>query len=143
MALNRIYAGIETEQRVVVVGSNVAPGTPLIISGQPVVTLTGSGDYVNTRTIVAGDSTTTISRANSGGVGLLPTQATVTPTGTFAFPVTGATVASRGLKVYLTAAGLLTLTAGSAPANAPYGAVDFFRGEISATDTAVKIGINL
>jgi len=140
MAENRIYAGIETEQRVVVVGSNVAPGTPLIISGQPVVTLTGSGDYVNTRTIVAGDTTTTISRTGSGGVGLLATQATVTPTGTFAFPVTGATSASGGVKVYLTGTGLLTLTVGT---NAEYGVVDFFRGEISATDTAVKIGINL
>lgn len=145
MALNRIYAGIETEQRTRKVGSNVAPGTPLLISGIPVVTLTGSGDYINTSTVVAGGKTI-VTSVQGGGVGLEDDEATVTPSGTFAFDVVGSSVTAaydvdgNGAPVYITDLGVLTLTALD---NTAFGVVDFFRGETSATDTAVKIGVTL
>lgn len=146
MAQNRIYAGIETENRTLTVPTNTAPGTPLIISGKPYVTLTGSGDYVTTRSIVAGDTTTTVTKQKTGGIGPLALKATCTPSGTFSFPVTGATITAAyeadgtGKKVYITPGGVLTLTSAG---NTAFGVVDFFRGEDSATDTAVKIGVTL
>lgn len=145
MATNRIYADIETERRTATVGNDVAPGTPLMIGGRPVVTLTGSGDHVNTVTIDLGGGRTVTSAAPGGGIGLLDDEATVTPTGTWAFDVAGADAdTERGSAVYLAADGTLTLDGGVDPdTNAKFGIVEFFRGELSATDTAVTIGVNL
>lgn len=141
MATNRVYADIETERRTAVVGNDVAPGTPLIIGGRPVVTVTGSGDHENTVTIDLGAGRTITSTIPGGGIGLLPNEATVTPTGSWAFPVAGATAATaRGAAVYLASNGTLTLTATD---NDQFGIVEFFRGELSPTDTVVTIGVNL
>lgn len=143
MALNVIFSDVESERRATTVGNDVAPGTPLIVGGRPVVTITGSGDYTNGLTTTGNeviDQMLEVGEAN-GGVGLADDQATVTPTGTYAFDVTGATVATvPGTAVYLTSAGALTLTEGS---NTKFGIVEFFRGETSETDTAVTIGVNL
>lgn len=141
MALNVIFSDVESERRATVVGTNIAPGTPLIVGGRPVVTLTGSGDYAgNAITLTANGVTTTLA-GGRGGQSLRPNQATVSPTGTYAFDVTGATYATTpGTVVYRTAAGDLTLTVGT---NVKFGVVEFYRGELSATDTAVTIGVNL
>lgn len=143
MALNVIFSDVESERRATVVGNDVAPGTPMIVGGRPVVTITGSGDYTNGLTTTGNtvlDDLLGVGEAN-GGVGLADDQATVSPTGTYAFPVTGASVATTPqTAVYITSGGALTLTAGS---NTKFGVVEFFRGEESATDTAVTIGVNL
>lgn len=143
MALNVIFSDIESERRTAIVGSNVAPGSPRLIGGRPVVTITGSGDYTNGLTTTGDtviDKLLGVGVAN-GGIGLLPTEATVTPTGTYAFPVTGATSGTaRGATVYITSGNVLTLTSSG---NTKFGIVEFFRGEDSATDTAVTIGVNL
>lgn len=143
MALNVILSDIESERRDAVVGSKVAPGTPKIVGGRPVVTITGSGDYTNGLTTTGNaviDKMLEVGEPN-GGIGLEPTHATVSPTGTYAFDVTGASVATvKDTVVYITSGGVLTLTAGS---NTKFGIVDFFRGELSTTDTAVTIGVNL
>ena len=133
MALNVIFSDVESERRATVVGTNIAPGTPLIVGGRPVVTLTGSGDYAgNAITLTANGVTTTLA-GGRGGQSLRPNQATVSPT--------GATYATTpGTVVYRTAAGDLTLTVGT---NVKFGVVEFYRGELSATDTAVTIGVNL
>lgn len=143
MALNVVLSDIESERRDAEVGSNVAPGTALIDGGRPVVTITGSGDYTNGLTSTGNDVIDAMLEIGepNGGIGLQPTHATVSPTGTYAFDVEGASVATdQGTVVYLTAAGALTLTAAS---NTKFGIVQFFRGELSATDTAVTIGVNL
>lgn len=143
MALNVIYSDIESERRPEIVGSGVAPGSPRIIGGRPVVTITGSGGYTNGLT-TTGDAVIDAALevgVGQGGIGLLPTEATVSPTGTYAFPVTGATAGTaRGTAVYITAGNVLTLTSSG---NTKFGIVAFFRGEKSATDTAVTIGVNL
>lgn len=143
MALNVIFSDVESERRTAVVGTNVAPGTALIVGGRPVVTITGSGDYAGTLTSTGDATLNTLLGIGShrGGVGLLDNEATVSPTGTYAFPVTGASAATaRGTTVYRTTGGALTLTEGT---NVKFGIVEFFRGELSATDTAVTIGVNL
>lgn len=141
MALNVIYSDIESERRAVPVGNDVAPGTPIIQGGRPAVTLTGSGDYDGNQITLTANGTTTVLAGGRGGVGLPDNYATVTYTGTYGFPVTGASAATApGTVVYRTSGGTLTLTTSG---NTKWGVVEFFRGELSATDTAVTIGINL
>lgn len=143
MALNVIFSDIESERRATTVGNDVAPGTPLIVGGRPVVTITGSGDYTNGLTSTGNTVIDQMLEVGEGqgGIGLADDQATVSPTGTYAFDVTGADKdTAPGTAVYLTSGGALTLTEGS---NTKFGIVEFFRGETSATDTAVTIGVNL
>lgn len=141
MALNQIYPDIEGERRAVPVGTDVAPGTPIIQGGRPAVTVTGSGDYDGNQITLTAGGVTTVLAGSGGGVSLPPTYATVTYTGTYAFDVAGASAATApGTVVYRTAGGALTLTVGT---NVKFGVVEFFRGELSATDTAVTIGVNL
>ena len=141
MALNVIFSDIESERRAVPVGNNVAPGTAIIQGGRPAVTITGSGDYDGNAVTVTANGKTTVIAGGRGGVSLLDNYATVSYTGTYAFDVTGATSATApGTVVYRTSGGVLTLTASG---NTKYGVVEFFRGELSATDTAVTIGVNL
>lgn len=138
MALNVIFSDVESERRATTVGNDIAPGTPLIVGGRPVVTLTGSGDYDgNAITLTANGVTTTLA-GGRGGASLQDDQATVSPTGTYAFDVVGATVATTpGTPVFLES-GVLNLAG-----TTKFGVVEFFRGELSATDTAVTIGVNL
>ncbi len=141
MTKNMVFSDIESERRTAIVGNDVAPGTALIIGGRPVVTITGSGDYDGNAITMTANGVTTTLAGGSGGVGLAPTEATVSPTGSYAFPVTGASSATaRGTAVYRTSGGALTLTASR---NTKFGIVEFFRGELSATDTVVTIGVNL
>lgn len=142
MALNVIFSDVESERRATVVGTNVAPGTPLIVGGRPVVTLTGSGDYAGNAISLTANGVTTVLAGGRGGESLQPNQATVSPTGTYAFPVAGVTAATApGTVVYrVTADGTLSTTSAG---GVKFGVVEFFRGELSATDTAVTIGVNL
>lgn len=143
MALNVILSDIESERRTITVPTKTAPGTPVIFGGRPMVTITGSGDYTNGLTTTGNaviDKMLEVGEPN-GGIGLQPLEATASPTGTYGFDVTGADEnTTKGAIVYITSAGALTLTAGS---NTKFGIVEFFRGELSATDTAVTIGVNL
>ena len=143
MARNVIFSEVESERRATTVGNDVAPGTPLIVGGRPVVTITGSGDYTNGLTSTGNtviDEMLDVG-VGQGGIGLAADQATVSPTGTYAFDVAGADEDTvPGTAVYLASDGSLTLTVGS---NTKFGIVEFFRGETSATDTAVTIGVNL
>ncbi|AXC36146.1 hypothetical protein SEA_LYELL_42 [Microbacterium phage Lyell] len=149
MALNVIFSDTRAERRAVPVGNDVAPGTPLIQGTRPAVTLTGSRDYAGNAVTVSGRSAggepTSILIAGGRGGESLPADdyATVTYTGTYTFPVAGATVltALPGTPVYIdTDTNELSLTATD---NTKYGVVEFFRGSDSATDTAVTIGVNL
>lgn len=139
MALNVIYSDIRSERRARPVGNNVAPGTPILEGDRPAVTLTGSRDYAgNALTATYGGETITIAGGKGGESLPADDYATVTFSGTYAFPVAGATAATvPGTNVYITGAGDLTLTASG---NTKWGQVEFFRGTESATDTAVTIG---
>lgn len=132
MALNMTHKYTKTE--VWPVGTNIAPGVAVLsTTNQPAVTLTGSGDYERTETVGPFEVT-----FPAGGVGLLANQATVAVDGAFRFPVVGASATTdRNVLVYITGAGALTLTAST---NAPFGKVDRFIGETSATETSVWIG---
>lgn len=136
MSTNMVFSDIPSTRRVVVVPSGTGPGAPIIApGGEAAVTITGRGDYTSTQTLADG----TVITINGGGVGLPANSATCAFNGSFAFPVAGASASTTpGTAVYRTTAGALTLTVGT---NALYGIVDFFRGELSATDTVVKIGV--
>lgn len=133
MAMNMTHKFTKSE--VWTVGNDVAPGTAVLsITDQPGVTLTGSGDYTTSHAV----GPYTITGIPSGGVGLLDDQATVAIDGAFRFPVAGASASTPGnTLVYITSAGALTLTVGT---NDPFGKVDRFIGETSATETSVWIG---
>lgn len=142
MALNVIFSDIESERRAVPVGNNVAPGTPLIQGTRPAVTLTGSRDYAgNAVTVTTGGETLVLQEGRGGESLPADNYATVTYTGTYAFPVEGASIATLpGEPVYIDPATKelsVTDTAGT-----KFGVVEFFRGK-TATDTAVTIGVNL
>ena len=140
MALNMILADIESERRARPVGNDVAPGTPIISGGRSAVTVTGSRDYAGNAVSITGGGETVVLAGGRGGESLPDDDyATVAFSGTWGFDVAGATAATEpGTLVYLDG-DELTLTEG----DTVYGAVEFFRGELSATDTAVTIGANL
>lgn len=137
MTLNMVHKYSKTE--VWQVGTAVAPGTAVkSTQNQPGVTLTGSGDYTKSSTV----GPYTISGIPAGGVGLPSGKATVAIDGAFRFDVTGATSATAGnTPVYITPAGVLTLTKGTA-VNFLFGKVDRFIGEQSATETSVWVGFD-
>ena len=139
MALNVIFSDIRSERRARPVGNNVAPGTPLINGGQPAVTLTGSRDYAGNAISVTGNGETIVIAGGRGGESLPDDDyATITFSGTYTFPVAGASTATEpGTLVYIETDGDLTLTEGT---NTLFGRVESFRGADSATDTAVTIG---
>lgn len=144
MALNVIFSDIRSERRARPVGNNIAPGTPLINGGQPAVTLTGSRDYAGnalTLTGTVGGVSQSIILAGGRGGESLPADdyATITFSGTYTFPVEGASTATEpGTPVYIVEAdNTLTLTEDT---NTLFGRVEFWRGKDSATDTAVTIG---
>ena len=139
MALNVILSDIRSERRARPVGNKVAPGTPLINGGQPAVTLTGSRDYAGNAISVTGNGETIVIAGGRGGESLPDDDyATITFSGTYTFPVAGASTATEpGTLVYIETDGDLTLTKGT---NTLFGRVEFWRGKDSATDTAVTIG---
>lgn len=139
MATNQVFRDVESRRYVAEVGNNVAPGTPLVLGGVPVVTITGSGDYDGNKVTVTGGGVTHILAGGRGGVGLADDQATVSPTGGYAFDVAGAddTIVQGVTPIYIDGSGDLTVTEA---ANTRFGTALFFRGELSATDTVVKIG---
>lgn len=143
MAENQVFDDIHSLRRVITVPTHTAPGTALMDNGRPAVTQTGSGDYLGPLTSTGDATLNTLLGigVGHGGIGLGPLQATVTYTGSFSFPVTGASAATApGTTVYITSGGVLTLTSSG---NTAWGKVDFFRGEDSGTDTVVKVGVTL
>lgn len=120
MALNRIYAEDERNNRARVVPSDTVAGTPLLIEDRPAVALTNRGDVPGASISINGGTPIVLAR---GGVGLADTEASLAFDGTFLFPVTGATDgdSAQGTVVYITSAGALTLTA---QGNTRYGTVD-------------------
>ena len=147
MAFDWVYLDARGERRPRPVGSKVPPVTPVHVDGRPGVTVTGSGNYAGqqgtiTKPAVDGLKAVEIKFGNSrGGESLQDNEATVAFTGTIGGPVTGASAATAvGTPVFRTSAGALTLTSAS---NTKFGVVEFFRGEKSATDTAVTFGVNL
>lgn len=140
MALNVIFSDIRSERRARPVGNNVAPGTPIVNGGQPAVTLTGSRDYAGNVITATGNGETIVLAGGRGGESLQADDyATITFSGTYTFPVAGASTATEpGTLVYhVEADNTLTLTATD---NTLFGRVEFWRGKDSATDTAVTIG---
>lgn len=142
MALNQIMRDVESQRFVAKVGNNVAPGTPLVLAGVPVVTITGSGDYKPAGSAVVSSNGVSIPLGpQRGGIGLKDDHATVSPTGAYALPVAGASavaITPGATKVYFVEGDkTLTLTKGT---NELFGIAEWFRGETSATDTVVRIG---
>lgn len=142
MALNQIMRDVESQRFVAEVGTGTAPGTALVLGGTPVVTVTGSGDYVPDGSLTITSNGVSIPLGpQRGGIGLQDTHATVSPTGAWAFPVVGATAQniSPGVTpVYFDGdTDELTLTSTD---NTLFGVAEWFRGETSATDTVVRIG---
>ena len=139
MALNVIFSDIRSERRARPVGNNGAPGTPLSDGGQPAVALAGSRDCAGNAISVTGNGETIVIAGGRGGESLPDDDyATITFSGTYTFPVAGASTATEpGTLVYIETDGDLTLTEGT---NTLFGRVEFWRGKDSATDTAVTIG---
>lgn len=121
MALNRIYAENERNNRSRAVPENTKAGTPLIVESRPAVALTNRGDVPAETLSVNGGAAITIM---GGGVGNAADHASVAFDGTFLFDVTGATNgdSAQGTVVYfIVATGALTLTEST---NTRYGTVD-------------------
>lgn len=136
MADNMIYSDIPSLRRAVVVGNDVAPGTPVVTGQGAGVTLTGSGDYQRTAEVTLPDGTTaTYVDRLRGGVGLEDDEATVTFTGSFAFVFEGSDEAEAGDVVTIEAGGELAV----AGAGDRLGVVEFVRPEDGAA--VVKIGV--
>lgn len=125
MAKNLVYKNDNKQNRVEVLAATHGSGVPVIsLSGAPAITVTGSGDYTESETIVGFGTLSGISR---GGAGLEGKEVTLAYSGTWEFPEaniagTTAATATQGLKVYITSALALTTTEGS---NTFYGTVDF------------------
>ena len=133
MTTNQIYPHSEALARAIVVGNDVAPGTPGVTkAGEPYVTLTGSGDHKPKGSIILPDgSEAEFVLRDRGGVGLADNEATVAFDGTFAFPIAGSP--AEGDIVYLTGSGTISKTGTKV-----FGVVEFARP--ADGDYAVKIG---
>lgn len=122
MATNLIYLGSPEKNREREVGADVLPGTPLIVGGKSVVTLTASGGTDAANISVPGGYTVS-GGPGIGGVGNRTNYATVAYDGTYEFDVTGAlTSTANDVAVYITSGGVLTLTAST---NTLYGHTDY------------------
>jgi hypothetical protein len=122
MALNKIYASTEAKHRLRTVGTNVQPGTPLLVNARPAVTITASGDATKTQTTNLPSGLTSITYEN-GGFGNPDNQAVVAYDGTWEFAVTGATTSTASdVAVYITSGGALTTTASG---NTLFGYTDY------------------
>lgn len=120
MALNGVFASDPAKHRVWAVGNDVAPGTAVIsVSGEPGVTLTGSGDYQITQDL--GGITVTYPTYAGGRAA---NEATVATDGTWEFAVTGgSSTTPNNTAVFRTSGtGQITLTS---TGNAAFGVVDY------------------
>lgn len=124
MATNLVYRNTDAKNRKRDLGKTLAPGVPVLDkAGLPAVTVTGSADYE----ITASMGPYTISGINRGGVSLEAQEVTLAYDGTWEFPegdIAGVTAANgeADTKIYITAAGALTATAGS---NTLFGRLDY------------------
>lgn len=140
MATNLVFRNDDKNNRVEVLAATHAPGTPVIsLSGEPAVTVTGSGDYSISETY---PGIGTLSGIPAGGVGLEGKEVTLAFDGTWEFEtadITGVTSSTaNGTKVYITSANALTATAGS---NTLFGTVDYPKDyDKSRGFTPIKIG---
>ena len=139
MALDMTHKYTKTEVWPVV--ADTASGDAVVstsASGRiPAVALTDRGDAERTETFGPYEIT-----YPSGGIGLDAAQATVALDGAFRFAVTGASASTvRNTPVYAVLSTdtvtSLTLTASTNP---PFGRIDRFIGEDSATECSVWIG---
>lgn len=151
MALNMTQKYTKTE--VWTVPSGTDAGVPVV---QPVTGADGTNIKGYSRpgfTLVAEGADTknspaigpyTITGIPSGGVGLPAGKATVAIDGAFRYDVTGATNAlASGTAIFaVVSGGAVTslTTAHAAGVNVPFGIVDRFIGEKSATETSVWVG---
>lgn len=125
MAKNLVYKNDNKQNRVEVLSATYGSGVPVIsLSGAPAITVTGSGDYTKSETILG---VGTLSGIAAGGVGLVGKEVTLAYSGTWEFPEadvagTTAATATQGQKIYITSGNALTTTVGS---NTFYGTVDF------------------
>jgi len=137
MAQNQVYADIESLREVWTLAAETEAGTPVIQGTRPGVTYTGTPGL--TRSITVGGITVSGIQVSNTSAGTK--RATIATTGTWEFPVVGATGATaQGTKVYYdaTAKGL-TLTATS---NTFYGVVNLPEGYVQHDTTLpVKIGV--
>lgn len=118
--------------------TSILPGVPVLFGTVPAVSLTASPNATRTETLPDGSSIT----YGIGGVGNKAGHASFAFDGSWEFAVTGATTSTGNeVPVYMTAAGALTLTAGSSPANTPFGRTDYPRDYSKTAGRAVvKIG---
>lgn len=125
MATNLVFRNTDAYNRVETLAATYAPGKPVVsLSGKPAVTVTGSGDYVISEVI---PGVGTLSGIPAGGVSLRGKEVTLAFDGTWEFDkdAFGGTLPvnpAEGVKMYITAAGVLTATAGS---NTVFGTVNY------------------
>lgn len=138
MALNKIFQSTEADHRERPVPANTQPGTPLLSSGRPAVTLTARGDATRTSTTDLPGGLTSITYTN-GGASNEDDKASVAFDGTWEFAVTGATTGTANdVEVFITSGGTLTLTG---TGNTHYGWTDYPRDyRKEAGRAAVRIG---
>lgn len=138
MAINKIFASDQRTHRVRTVPSGTKSGDPLLLNARPAFAITDRGDATRTKTTGLPAGLTSITY-KSGGVGLAADQATVSYSGTFEAPVTGATTSTgQDVAVYITSAGALTLTD---TGNTLFGYTDYPVDFVKAAGrAAVRIG---
>ena len=119
MALNKIFRETPELNRALPVPSGTKAGTPLLVEGVPVVTLTARTGETATKTFSDGTSVT----YSISGASVPDGQASCAFDGTFEFAVAGAlTTTVSDVAVYITGGGVLTLTEGT---NTLYGHTDY------------------
>lgn len=138
MALNRIFAGTDRQNRARVVPAGTLSGAFLLLGNRPAVALTSRGDA--TKSEVVGDGLT-LSGIKSGGASLAPNQASVAFDGTYALPVTGVTATTASdVAVYITTGATPTLTT-TVGTNTLFGYTDYPEGYNKiAGEAPVRIG---
>lgn len=138
MPTNQIYKPNRNLSKVRTVGTDVAPGTPVLVDGRPGVTdgLSGGSTQVDDR--FPGIEVT---YENRGNVGYESGEALVHRDGTFELDVDGVTTATPvDTKVYIDSSGDLSLTSAG---NDFFGLVDYPTGYARKTGRApVQIGVS-
>lgn len=144
MALNMIYKFERSQERDLAdavapaAPSTIQPGVPVLFPEGAAVSLTASGNGTVTQTTGLPTGVTSITFKN-GGVGNLEGAASFAFDGAWDLPVTGATTSTKkGVPVYITTAGALTLTEST---NTLFGFTDYPRDYAKVSGRAVvRIG---